>query len=190
VQEGSALWGNTLATALLNNQNRTIPVGLIVHTVRMHLVYVSIASPFQRSGMKTNLVKAKSVSLILSPYFGEVSHSVVDCPFADNPSSQRPVPASSQTFIYIAFPPSSIPLCIKKNSSLRPVCLSSPTLAYNEMPFFATHFYRLTYVVTFFPLRPEFRLISIFYSLRRKTQCWNEQDSVENLSALIRGMIL
>jgi len=29
-QEGSAIWGNTLATALLHDQNRTIPFGLIV----------------------------------------------------------------------------------------------------------------------------------------------------------------
>jgi len=28
-QEGSALWGNTLATALLHDQNRTIPFGLM-----------------------------------------------------------------------------------------------------------------------------------------------------------------
>jgi len=30
--EGSALWGNTLATALLHDQNWTIPFGLIVPT--------------------------------------------------------------------------------------------------------------------------------------------------------------
>jgi len=30
VQQGSALWGNTLATALLHDQNQTIPLGLIV----------------------------------------------------------------------------------------------------------------------------------------------------------------
>jgi len=34
-QEGSALWGNTLTTALLHDQNRTIPYGLIAHRVRL-----------------------------------------------------------------------------------------------------------------------------------------------------------
>jgi len=34
-QEGSALWRNTLATALLQDQNRTIPFGLIVRCPRV-----------------------------------------------------------------------------------------------------------------------------------------------------------
>jgi len=40
VQQGSALSGNTLATALLHDQNRTIPFGLIVQvgTVREGLL--------------------------------------------------------------------------------------------------------------------------------------------------------
>ena len=32
-QEGSALWGNTLTTALLHDLNRTIPFGTIVHVI-------------------------------------------------------------------------------------------------------------------------------------------------------------
>ena len=38
-QEGSALWGNTLATALLHDLNWTIPFGLIVLCPRMYVVY-------------------------------------------------------------------------------------------------------------------------------------------------------
>jgi len=36
-QESSALWRNTLATALLLDQNRKIPFGLIVHEQSLSL---------------------------------------------------------------------------------------------------------------------------------------------------------
>jgi len=38
-EEGSALWGNPLATALLHDQNRTIPFGLIVLYRPTHAVF-------------------------------------------------------------------------------------------------------------------------------------------------------
>ena len=41
-QEGSALWGNTLTTALLHDQNRTIPFGLIVLLTTVPAIYKAI----------------------------------------------------------------------------------------------------------------------------------------------------
>jgi len=48
--EGSALWGNTLATALSHDQNRTIPFGLIVHTQVFSLLTTVLLLFFRRRG--------------------------------------------------------------------------------------------------------------------------------------------
>jgi len=40
--EGSALWSNTYATALLHDQNRTIPFGLIVQSLGVRVIEVQL----------------------------------------------------------------------------------------------------------------------------------------------------
>ena len=48
-QEGSALWGNTLATALLHDQNATIPFGLIVLQYKSFEIFRSLKTSWHPS---------------------------------------------------------------------------------------------------------------------------------------------
>ena len=61
-EEGSALWGNTLSTALLHDRNRTIPFGLIVQCKSPNYVIEIWTYPFPLSMNRLHLIDLRLMS--------------------------------------------------------------------------------------------------------------------------------